>query len=255
MGTGTISRDDSEDFCVKVVGIVTAMRVEASCLTRASLPFNEMASLGEGAAIWLSGMGEKAAREGAEGLQLGGCDALVSFGLAGALDSRLRPGDLVLPDSIHVGHRLPVDQDWRNRLQQLLPAHINITSGVLAASTGVLTSADAKRELAEATGACAVDMESGAVAQVAARAGIPFLVVRVIADPLDFSPPVPLLSAVHPDGSADPARLISLILRRSVTLGTLLRLGSQLRSARTTLLTVVKHAGTELGTLPKQPHS
>ena len=48
-----------------MVGIVTAMRVEASCLTRADLPFNEMASLGEGAAIWLSGMGEKAAREAA----------------------------------------------------------------------------------------------------------------------------------------------------------------------------------------------
>ncbi len=255
MGTGTISRDDSENFCVRVVGIVTAMRVEASCLTRVNLPFNEMVSLGEGAAIWLSGMGEKAAREGAEGLQLGGCDALISFGLAGALDSRLRPGDLVLPDSIHVGHRLPVDQDWRNRLQQLLPTHVNITNGVLAASTGVLTSADTKRELAEATGACAVDMESGAVAQVAAKAGIPFLVVRVIADPLVFSPPIPLLGAVRPDGSADPVRLMSLILRRSVTLGTLLRLGSQLRSARATLLTVVKHAGTELGTLPKQPHS
>jgi adenosylhomocysteine nucleosidase len=234
-----------------MVGIVTAMRVEASCLTRADLPFNEMASLGERAAIWLSGMGEKAAREAAEGLQHGGCTTLVSFGLAGALDSSLRPGDLVLPDSIHAGHQLSVDLDWRNRLRQQLPAHMKITSGILAASPNVLTSADAKRELAEATGACAVDMESGAVAQVAARAGIPFLAVRVIADPLDFSPPPLLLSAVRPDGSADPVRLMALILRRSVTLGTLLRLGSQLRTARATLLTVVRHAGTELGTYSK----
>jgi hypothetical protein len=125
---------------------------------------------------------------------------------------------------------------------------MKITSGILAASPGVLTSADAKRELAEATGACAVDMESGAVAQVAAKAGIPFIAIRVIADPLDFSPPPPLMSAVRPDGSADPVRLMALMLRGSVTLGTLLRLGSQLRSARSTLLTVVKHAGTELGT-------
>ena len=234
-----------------MVGIVTAMRVEASCLTRADLPFNEMASLGEGAAIWLSGMGEKAAREAAEGLQQSGCTTLVSFGLAGALDSSLRPGDLVLPDSIHTGHQLPVDLDWRNRLRQQLPVHMKITSGILAASPGVLTSADAKRELAEATGACAVDMESGAVAQVAARAGIPFIAIRVIADPLDFSPPPPLMSAVRPDGSADPVRLMALILRGSVTLGTLLRLGSQLRSARSTLLAVVKHAGTELGTYSK----
>ncbi|MBI0420553.1 MAG: phosphorylase [Nitrosospira sp.] len=236
---------------MRMVGIVTAMRVEASCLTRADLPFNEMTSLGERAAIWLSGMGEKAARGAAEGLQQGGCTTLVSFGLAGALDSSLRPGDLVLPDSIHAGRQLSVDLDWRNRLRQQLPAHMKIASGILAASPNVLTSADAKRELAEATGACAVDMESGAVAQVAARAGIPFLAVRVIADPLDFSPPLPLLSAVRPDGSADPVRLMALILRRSVTLGTLLRLGSQLRTARATLLTVVKHAGTELGTYSK----
>lgn len=97
----------------------------------------------------------------------------------------------MLPDSIHAGRQLSVDLDWRNRLRQQLPAHMKIASGILAASPNVLTSADAKRELAEATGACAVDMESGAVAQVAARAGIPFLAVRVIADPLDFSPPLP----------------------------------------------------------------
>ena len=255
MGLGKISRADSEDFRVRVVGIVTAMRVEARCFTSLNLPFNARVSLGEGAAIWLSGMGEKAAREAAEGLQASGATTLVSFGLAGALDSSLRPGDLVLPESIHAGYILPVDLDWRNRLRQRLPAHLSVASGILAASPGVLTSAGAKRELAEATGACAVDMESGAVAEVAARAGVPFLAVRVIADPLEFSPPPSLLHAVRPDGSADPARLLALLLRRSVTLGTLLRLAAQLRAARSTLLTVVRHAGTELGAPSDQVRS
>ena len=237
-----------------MVGIVTAMRVEARCLTSLRLPFNARVSLGKGTAIWLCGMGEKAAREAAAGLQADGATTLVSFGLAGALDSRLRPGDLVLPESIHAGCILPVDLDWRNRIQQRLPAHLKVASGILAASPRVLTSAGAKRELAESTGACAVDMESGAVAEVAASAGVPFLAVRVIADPVEFSPPSSLLHAVHPDGSADPARLLALLLRRSVTLGTLLRLAVQLRAARSTLLTVVQHAGTELGVASDQAH-
>ena len=69
-----------------------------------------------------------------------------------------------------------------------------------------------------------MDMESGAVAEAAAHAGMPFLVVRAISDPAEFSPPSILLGAVRRDGSADLARLLPLLLRRSVTLGTLLRL-------------------------------
>ncbi len=240
---------------MRVVGIVAAMRVEASCLTSSRLPFNARVGLGGGAAIWLCGMGEKAAREAAVGLRASGATTLVSFGLAGALDSSLRPGDLVLPESIHAGGILPVDLDWRNRLQQCLPAHLSIASGILATSSRVLTSANAKRELAESTGACAVDMESGAVAEVAANAGVPFLAVRVIADPVEFSPPQVLLKAVRPDGSADPARLLALLLRRSVTLGTLLRLAAQLRAARSTLRIVVQYAGMELGVTADQARS
>ena len=86
-----------------MIGIVTALRVEARCVTPLRLPFNQMIGLGESAAIWLCGMGEEAAREAAEGLMAGGATSLMSLGLAGALDSRLRPGDLVLPESIYAG--------------------------------------------------------------------------------------------------------------------------------------------------------
>jgi adenosylhomocysteine nucleosidase len=236
---------------VRIVGIVAAMRVEARCITSLRLPFNGSTSLGESAAIWLCGMGEEAARGAAEGLRAGGATALMSFGLAGALDSRLRPGSLVLPESIYnTDHPLPVDLGWRGRLRHLLPAHLRIADGMLATSKHVLTSANAKRELFHATGACAVDMESGAVAEVAARAGLPFLAVRVISDPAEFSPPSLLLNAVRPDGSADLARLLPLLLRRSVTFGTLLRLAVDSRAACSTLATVVRYAGMEMGIAP-----
>lgn len=226
------------------------MRVEARCITSLRLPFNGSTSLGESAAIWLCGMGEEAAWGAAEGLRAGGATALMSFGLAGALDSCLRPGSLVLPEAIYTDHPLPVDLAWRGRLRHLLPAHLRIADGMLATSKHVLTSANAKRELFHATGACAVDMESGAVAEVAAHAGLPFLAVRVISDPAEFSPPSLLLNAVRPDGSADLARLLPLLLRRSVTFGTLLRLAVDSRAACSTLATVVRYAGTEMGIAP-----
>jgi adenosylhomocysteine nucleosidase len=230
-----------------MIGIVTALRVEARCVTPLRLPFNQMISLGEGAAIWLCGMGEEAAGEAAEGLKASGATSLMSLGLAGALDSRLRPGDLVLPESVYAGCPLPVDSDWRTRLRTLLPSRLSVAGGILAASKQVLTSANAKSDLAQATGACAVDMESGAVARVAAHAGMPLLVVRAISDPVEFSPPSILLGAVRRDGSADLARLLPLLLRRSVTLGTLLHLAVGSHAACSTLSTVVRYAGTEMG--------
>ncbi|WON75041.1 MULTISPECIES: phosphorylase [unclassified Nitrosospira] len=229
------------------VGIVTAMRVEARCITRRRLPFNAPIGLGENGAIWLSGMGADAARKAAEGLRTSGATALMSFGFAGALEPGLNPGDLVLPEFIHAGRLLEVDLSWRESLRQRLPGHLSITGGILAASPNVLTSGTAKRELARATGACAVDMESGAVAEAAAYAGIPFLAIRAISDPVEFSPPPVLLGAVRPDGRADLARLLPLLLGRALTVGMLLRLAADSRAACTTLSNVARFAGMQMG--------
>jgi hopanoid-associated phosphorylase len=200
-------------------------------------------------------MGEKAARQAAEGLRSSGADALMSFGFAGALDSSLRPGHLILPESVHAGHSLQVDGSWREGLRQCLPDHMNVMGGVLAASREMVTSAVAKRELAGTTGACAVDMESGAVAEVAAQAGLPFLAIRAISDPVDFSPPPVLLDAVRPDGSADLTRLLPLLVRRSLAVGTLLRLAMGSRAACATLSAVVRHADAEMGMRPRDAAS
>lgn len=247
MGVDTVSCVESEDTCVRGVGIVVALRVEARCITPLRLSFNQRTKLGNGTSVWLCGVGAEAAGEAATGLRNAGATALMSFGFAGALRSGLNPGSLVLPESIHAGGRpLPVDLDWRARLRQCLPDNLNVVGGVLAVSSEVLTSASAKRELADATGASAVDMESGAVAEVAAIARLPFMAVRAVSDPLEFSPPAVLLDAVRPDGSPHLVRLLGLLLRRSLTLGTLLRLAWDARTACSTLSTVVRYADAEM---------
>jgi hopanoid-associated phosphorylase len=227
---------------MNVTGLVTALRAEASCVSSVRIPFNEKVQVNDHAVLWLSGMGAQAARTAAERLCQHGVTALVSFGVAGALDSSLKPGDLVLPDSIDAGEQLSVTIAWRNRLQNLLPADMTVVRGILASSAVPLTSKKAKRDLAQATGACAVDMESGAIAAVAATAGIPFIAVRAIIDPVQFSPPQALLGAVYPDGGVNPLRLLALLLKRSVHLSTLIQMGVGMRIARKTLSRVIQSA-------------
>lgn len=232
---------------MSLVGIVTAMRAEAKCITPRRLPFNEMVRLREGTAIWVCGMGSKAARQAAAGLRDQGVSALMSFGVAGALDETLRPGHLVLPERIHAQYSHPVSMAWRARILHHLPEHVKVAGGTLATSHQVLTSEAEKREFSARNGACAVDMESGAIAEIAANAGIPFVAVRAITDPVEFSPPPTLMGAVYPDGSVNAPHLLMLLLRRSVNVTTLLRLAPSMRAACTTLLSVVKHADIELG--------
>ena len=231
---------------MSVVGLVTALRAEAGCIVSAHIPFNEKVSIDDQTLLWLSGMGGAAARAAAEGLCRQGVTALVSFGVAGALDDRLKPGDLVLPDAIHCGTALTVNLAWRDRLQQRLPSRLTVVNGMIANSEIAVTNEAAKRDLAQTTGACAVDMESAAIAQVAAQAGIPFIVVRTIVDPIQFSPPEALLSAIHPDGSVKPIHLTALLLKRSVRISTLLQMGAAMRAARKTLSQVIESAGARL---------
>lgn len=246
MGAGTLPCVDQNSRSVPITGLVTALRAEASCVSSARVPFNTIMPVGDLAVLWLSGMGAQAARTAAEGLHQYGVTALVSFGVSGALSPDLKPGDLILPDAIYAGTPLPVNIAWRDRLQNLLPAEITVRNGVLANSDVPLTSTKAKLDLAQATGACAVDMESAAIAAVAAAAGIPFIAVRVIIDPLQFSPPEALLGAVYPDGGVNPIRLTALILKRSVHLTTLMQMGVGMRAARKTLSKVIQSAGTGL---------
>lgn len=247
VGSSKISGIYPTGYYVNIVGIVVAIRIESRCITTRHLPLGEIINLGDNSAICLCGMGENAARKAATKLQTEGATSLISFGVAGALDSKLRPGDLILPESIYNERLLPVSLTWRDRIQECLPSHLRVIGGKLATSKKILTSSIEKREFAKITGACAVDLESGAVAEVAENSDIPFLAIRAISDPIEFSPPLALLDAVNPDGSANLSHIISLLLHRSVTLSTLLRLAREVRTARSTLATVALHAGIELG--------
>ena len=64
-----------------------------------------------------------------------------------------------------------------------------VKSGRIATGDLFVASASAKRDIAGTFGAVAAEMEGGAIAQVAAMAGVPFIVLRAISDLADGSSP------------------------------------------------------------------
>jgi adenosylhomocysteine nucleosidase len=238
---------------VSRTGIIVAMRAEAKCITSQHLLFDLATPVREGLMVRVCGMGNMAAYGAAVDLRdRHKVSALISFGVAGALQDQLRPGDLVLPESIVADQLYQTNLAWRRKIERCLPRGIRVTQTALAISEQILTTEAEKHALAAKTNACAVDMESGAIAFAAAEAGIPFIAIRAITDPIQFSPPAALMTALHPDGRIRLVRLLALLLKRSVSLRELLRLAPGMRAACATLKLVIQHAEAELSDPPKK---
>lgn len=157
---------------------------------------------GDAALISISGIGAANAERSARSLVAAGADALLSWGVAGALDPALGCGTAVLPlEVLHQQRRYATSAAWRERLLGALSAHLPAVSGALLSSDVAVSSAALKARLFAATRAVAVDMESAAVAGVAAQHGLPFLAVRVILDTASDSLPASIARAFEPPRS------------------------------------------------------
>jgi adenosylhomocysteine nucleosidase len=179
-----------------------------------------------------------------------GAAALVSFGLAGGLTPELRPGDLLLPENVRSAgtHSWSVDPSWRQRVyDRLIAGGLEPRGGVLMGSEHVVATATDKRALFEASAAHAVDMESHEVAGVAAAAGLPFLVIRALADPHDQVIPQVAREALRPDGRIRLQAMLGGLIREPGQVMALLRLARQSTRGLASLRRAVGCAGSGLG--------
>jgi len=128
---------------------------------------------------------------------------VLSCGFAGALDPSLAPGDLVLATQIRGpgGDNLVGPEQPRRLAAAALGDLRSVQGGVLCTQAVAATVAE-KRALA-ASGAIAVDMESYSVARAAQEAGIPWLSLRAIVDPL--ASPLPAFTRNANPDSIGPA--------------------------------------------------
>lgn len=140
-----------------------------------------------------------------------GAEGIVSFGICGGLDPALMPGALLLPEAVLSGEgaRFPVDVAWREAVAaSLRRAALAPQTGDILGLAAILATAAEKSSRFRSTFARAIDMESGHAARAAQAAGLPFLVLRVVADPAQRSLPPAALDAADGEGRPKLARVL-----------------------------------------------
>ena len=191
------------------LGVIVSLQAEADCLRH----FAEHDS----PLIFVSGGSALRARARAEQLRDKGAIALVSFGLAVGLAPVLRPGDVVLADTVVLpsGRSIATDPAWREALlQRLEGGDLKVRVARIAGSDELPTSAGAKRRIFQSTFAAALDTDSHAVAEVAAAAGLPLLVVRAVAEPAEAMRPTVAFAANDADGQPRSLAVVGHLAKR-----------------------------------------
>ncbi len=168
---------------------------------------------------------------------------IVSAGLCGAVDPRLRPGELVIPESVlaPTGELYNVTPSQHRRAMSAAATRVRTAarSGVLVTTRDVVATPEAKAELFARTGALAADMESAVILARAAVAGCTSLVVRGVSDAAAESLPPELVGLVTPEGKLRPARALALMASRPTVLPRALALGHATRKALRAVATLL----------------
>jgi adenosylhomocysteine nucleosidase len=199
------------------VGIVVGLAAEA----RLARPLGGVVAVGGGAAV--------GARRAAEALADRGVTGLVSFGLAGGLDPALPAGAVLVPGAV-----------WRGGRHEAVDATLaralgGVSPHVLLCGTAVVFTAAEKARLWRETGCAAVDLETGAVASVAAARGLAFAVLRVVCDPAGRGLPPAALVALDGRGAMGVGRVLASVLARPRQVPALLGLAREATVARRAL--------------------
>jgi adenosylhomocysteine nucleosidase len=236
---------------LSATGVVAALAFEARSLGSCRRQVAGPCVLGDGSLLCVSGVGCDNATRAAHELVAAGAQALLSWGVAGALDPALGAGAVLLPAEVlrltgaaasAPPQRYPTSRAWRERVAAALQLHVPVSAGALLTSALPVAEAPLKARLFQDTGAVAVDMESAAVAQVAAEHQLPFITLRVIVDNASVNLPASVTRMI------DPAHAGRTSLWRAWTLasapqdwGALLQLARASRLAQRALSDCARH--------------
>ena len=197
--------------------------------------------LPDGALLAISGIGNEAATRAACALADAGATALVSWGMAGALDPKVRAGQLLLPSTVITpdGTQFHTAAQWRARLAHELAGRLAVCEGLLLTSPVAIDTLESKAAALRATQALAVDMESAAVARVAAARALPFIAIRAIVDTAVDVLPRSVLVASRA-GQVQRWRLARELALAPGEIASLLHLARRFHAAKRTLLLVAR---------------
>lgn len=175
-----------------------------------------------------------------------GVRGIISFGVCGGLDPKLRPGKVVIASSVFAGkgEAYPSDLLWAEELLRMIPG-----SGYspIAGVASPITSFEQRRDFHATTGAVAADMESQIVARIAAEFRIPFAACRVVLNPAHRILPRAALISIGPAGKPGLRKIGGSILKDPRQLPSLSRLAVDAVIAVLALRSAKQQIGTHLG--------
>jgi len=153
-----------------------------------------------GTVLVCGGMGAEAARRAAEAIiSLYRPELIISAGFAGALDTTLQAGHMLMPRQV-------IDASDGSRTDSCCGEGVLISFGTVADT-------EQKAKLAEAYGGHAVDMEAAAVARSAEAHGVKFLAYKVISDASDSRLP-PIARFIGDDGRFHAVKFLGYVALR-----------------------------------------
>ncbi len=150
--------------------------------------------------------------------------AILSIGLAGALDPALKVGDVVLQPSC--------------AMKDVTAALLHARHGMVAGRGHAVASIREKQDLFT-TGAIAVDMETHIVTRVAGRHDLPFAAIRVISDDGETMLPPAALVGMRDDGGVAFGAVLASLARHPGQLRSLIRTARDAGRAFRTLRSTV----------------
>jgi nucleoside phosphorylase len=132
------------------------------------------------------------------------------------------------------GAEFATEGAWCARVSAAVAGHRPVAAGTLLTSARALESTADKRDAFRETGAAAVDMESAAVAEIAAAHGLPFIAARVIVDTAADPLPGAVMAATRM-GQLRIWRLAAALAATPTDIPAVIRLARRYRTARGSL--------------------
>lgn len=224
-----------------MIGVVVAMPPEAFAVfgrkgwlpLKTNLSIFSYQQVSATCLVVQSGLGLARAEEAAQWLLSQGVKALVSLGISGGLIEDLATGGLLLADTFTGREReFKADVAGVARCSAALErTALNWRCGKLVSVEQAVLSPAAKLNLAEKSGALAVDMESAAVALVAEMANLPYFALRSVCDTVSQEVGLDPARILTKEGQVKVGRLVTEIVQRPSLLLVLPGLGKDFNVA------------------------
>ncbi len=180
-----------------------------------------------------TGVGERATRESlAAFFRRDSVDYLISSGLAGALDPELKIGDLLIAENYSSRELL---ESPHLRLEDT-----SIYLADVVTRPAIIESQSEREQLAEDSGAAAVDMETQFIAAACAEHNVPLLSLRAISDTITDPLPAPAKVLFNVERQKTPAaRLAFYLATHPAAIRRLKSFSKRIAETRATLTTAL----------------